>query len=384
ESLIESQRENEFLAGLIRASSQPVAIGYPDGRMGLFNRAFEELIGYTADELQAINWAAGLTPPEWLEMERDKLAELHRTGQSVHYEKEYIRKDGTRVPVELLVQSVSDSEGNPQYYYAFLTDLTERKRAEESLQKLNQELENRVSQRTAELREKDQMLLMQSRQAAMGEMIGNIAHQWRQPLNTLGFAIQQISLFYDLGDLNREYLDHSVGTSMELIKHMSKTIDDFRNYFKPDKEKAEFKVNDAIRNTVSLIEDSFKNQHIGIEVVARDDPSILGYRNEFAQALLNILNNARDALMERKTGNPRVMITISREDDRAVITISDNAGGIPDKIMGKIFDPYFTTKGPHAGTGVGLFMSKAIIEKNMGGRLAARNAGDGAEFRIEV
>jgi signal transduction histidine kinase len=172
--------------------------------------------------------------------------------------------------------------------------------------------------------------------------------------------------------------------SMELIRHMSQTIDDFMNYFRPDKEKVEFKVAEAIANTVSLIEDSFRNQHIGIEVVAKDDPSIFGYRNEFAQALLNILNNARDALTERNTDDPRVTITICGEGDRAVVTISDNAGGIPEDIMDKIFDPYFTTKGPQAGTGVGLFMSKAIIEKIMGGRLAARNIANGAEFRIEV
>jgi signal transduction histidine kinase len=234
------------------------------------------------------------------------------------------------------------------------------------------------------LREKEQMLLQQSRQAAMGEMIGNIAHQWRQPLNALGLTIQQLLLFYDHGEFTREFLDKSVLQSMEIIKHMSLTIDDFRNYFRPDKEKVEFKVCDAMSNTLSLIEDSFKSQHISHEIVAMDDPVVYGYRNEFAQALLNILNNARDALKEREIIEPKVTITVCNEGGCAVITVADNAGGIPEEIMGKIFDPYFTTKGPQEGTGVGLFMSKTIIEKNMGGKLAARNTGVGAEFRIEV
>ncbi len=257
---------------------------------------------------------------------------------------------------------------------------TRRREAERALQ---EEAAERLRAMEA-LREKEQMLIQQSRQAAMGEMIGNIAHQWRQPLNALGLTIQQLSLFYDLGEFNREFLDKSVLQSMELIQHMSRTIDDFRNYFRPDKEKVQFKVSESIANTMSLIEDGFKNQHISIEVVAKDDPGIYGYRNEFAQALLNILNNARDALIERKIDVPRVMITICSENDSAVVTVADNAGGIPEEIMEKIFDPYFTTKGPQRGTGVGLFMSKTIIEKNMGGRLAARNIGEGAEFRIEV
>lgn len=267
-----------------------------------------------------------------------------------------------------------------------LREVAERRRVEEALKKLNEELENRVEKRTAELREKDQILLLQSRQAAMGEMIGNIAHQWRQPLNALGLTVQQLLLCYDIGEFNREHLGKSVSSSMELIMHMSKTIDDFRNYFKPDKEKTEFKVSDVIANTLSLIEDSFKNQHIGIEVVTKnqDDPSVFGYRNEFAQALLNILNNARDAVKERQVSDPMVTINIFSKGDRTVTTISDNAGGIPEEIMGKIFEPYFTTKGPDHGTGIGLFMSKSIIEKNMGGRLTARNIADGAEFRIEV
>ena len=133
-----------------------------------------------------------------------------------------------------------------------------------------------------------------------------------------------------------------------------------------------------------MIDDSFKSQHIAVEVVAKAEPAVFGYQNEYAQVLLNILNNARDALTERGTKDPKVTITIGAEGDRAVVTIADNAGGIPEEIMDKIFDPYFTTKGPQTGTGVGLFMSKTIIEKNMGGRLSARNTADGAEFRIEV
>jgi signal transduction histidine kinase len=234
------------------------------------------------------------------------------------------------------------------------------------------------------LREKEQMLINQSRQAAMGEMIGNIAHQWRQPLNTLGLKIQQLLLFYDMDGFTREFLEQSVGKSMQLIQHMSKTIDDFRNYFRPDKEKVEFKVQEAIAGTLTLIEDSFKSRHIGFELVTKGDPVIHGFRNEFAQVVLNILNNARDVLTEREIKNPKVTITIGSENDRAVVIIADNAGGVPEEIMGKIFDPYFTTKGPQSGTGVGLFMSKTIIESNMGGRLSVRNHGNGAEFRIEV
>jgi len=249
---------------------------------------------------------------------------------------------------------------------------------------LNEKLEKRVEERTAELREKDQLLLLQSRQAALGEMIGNIAHQWRQPLNILGLTMQQLPLYHDLGELTGEFLNQNVNSSMELIQHMSQTIDDFRNYFRPDKEKVKFNVRETIENSLSLLEGSLQNPQISVEIVTKNDPVIYGYRNEFAQVLLSILNNARDALTEREIDDRRVKITIDAEGNRAVVTIADNAGGIPGEIMGKIFDPYFTTKGPQLGTGVGLFMAKTIIEKNMGGRLGVSNNADGAEFRIEV
>jgi PAS domain S-box-containing protein len=700
DSLRESQQQNEFLAGFVRHAAQPFGQSYPDGRVGLVNRALEELTGYSADELASIDWATNLTPPEWRQMEQERLNELQRSGKPVRYEKELIRRDGSRVPVELLVHIVTDMEGAPQYYYSFITDIGERKRAEEAiarrnelltginsifkealncrteeelaeaclkvaqeitgssigfigeigvdgmfhdivisetgcdacamldqegkrrspaifhlrgiynrvlldgvsfftndpashpdsiglpaghpllasflgvplkdgkktigmiamanrdggysqeevefldglapaimeafqrkraedaLKTLNEELENQVAKRTRELefknlilstqnetyvdgilvvdeerkiisfnrrfldlwgippqvtkepceapllelaasrvadserflakveelydnreekscdeillkdgrsfrrysapmlgddgtyfgkvwyfrditerreaeralrqetverlqavealREKERMLIQQSRLAAMGEMIGNIAHQWRQPLNNLGLIVQQLPLFHDYGELSKEFLDESVHQVMDIILHMSKTIDDFRNYFRPDKEKVEFRVRETIDTTLSLIKDSFRSRYITIDVVAETDPIIYGYRNEFAQVLLNILNNARDILTERAIEEPRVTISVFSEGGRAVVTIADNAGGIPEEIKGKIFDPYFTTKGPQGGTGVGLFMSKAIIENNMGGKLTGRNIADGAEFRIEV
>jgi signal transduction histidine kinase len=203
-------------------------------------------------------------------------------------------------------------------------------------------------------------------------------------LNTLGLTIQQLPLMYDLGKINREFLNQCVSSSMEVIQHISRTIDDFRNYFRPDKEKIEFNVHDSIMNAMSLLKGTLQNTQIDIAIVAKDDPVIYGYQNEFSQVLLNILMNARDALLERNIDDPRVTITICSEDGCAVVTISDSAGGISEDIIDKIFDPYFTTKGPQQGTEVGLFMSKTIIEKNMGGRLSVRNNAAGAEFRIEV
>ena len=136
--------------------------------------------------------------------------------------------------------------------------------------------------------------------------------------------------------------------------------------------------------TITLVEDGFKFQHIVIELQASASPSILGFPNEYSQVLLNILMNARDALQERSPEDARVTVSIGKEGERAVVTIADNAGGIPEENLGRVFEPYFTTKGPDKGTGVGLFMSKIIIETNMGGRLTVRNGDHGAEFRIEV
>ena len=249
---------------------------------------------------------------------------------------------------------------------------------------LNLSLEVRIVQAVDDLRRKDQMLIMQDRLAVMGEMINNIAHQWRQPLNTLGLIIQQMPLFYKSGEISEEMLEDYVGNSMELIQHMSQTIEDFRNFFRSDKEKMVFSVNQVIARTLALIEKSFKDQKIGIALHSEGEPLANGYPNEYAQVLLNILMNARDELVGHNVDDALISIHAFAEGGRSDVTITDNAGGIADEIIDRLFDPYFTTKEPDKGTGIGLFMSKTIIEKNMGGRLTVRNTGSGAEFRIEV
>ena len=182
----------------------------------------------------------------------------------------------------------------------------------------------------------------------------------------------------------REYLQQSVNKMLETISHMSQTIDDFRNFFRPFKEKVDFNMVDVIEKTISLMEGSLTSRQIETTVCHSCDAMVHGYPNEFSQVLLNILINARDAFADREVAFPKITIEVAVQGGRTIVTITDNAGGIPEAILDKIFDPYFTTKGPDKGTGVGLFMSKTIVEKSMYGSLTARNIAGGAQFRIEV
>jgi|GEM_PF-1122185 len=258
----------------------------------------------------------------------------------------------------------------------------------EELERTYFELEEETAQRLRaleELTEKERMLLQQSRLAALGEMISNIAHQWRQPLNELGLIVQELPVMYDQGQFDRDYLGASVAKFMKVLTHTSKTIDDFRNFFKPDKETLPFAVRGVVEKTLQLIQESFRHLQIRINVETQGEPLVFGHPNEFSQVILNILFNARDAFVDRRIQQEReVWIRVFEERGRGVVTIADNAGGIPEPIIDKIFDPYFTTRGPEQGTGIGLYMSKIIIEKNIPGRLTARNTGAGAEFRIEA
>ena len=241
------------------------------------------------------------------------------------------------------------------------------------------ELDKRVKEEVAKVKEKEQLLMQQSKLAALGEMLGNIAHQWRHPLTHLSLLIQNMELAYKKNKLDDKYMEKFKKNSMNQINYMSKTIDDFRNFFKEDKEKVEFNVNDAIKEVVFLLEGRIKNNGIDIEIIEAKQKYIFGFRNEFLQVIMNILNNAIDVLDEREIKNKKIWITIDNE-----IKIEDNAGGIGKDIINKIFEPYFTTKFQSQGTGIGLYMSKIIITKHFQGDLFAYNSDNGAVFVVKV
>lgn len=249
------------------------------------------------------------------------------------------------------------------------------------LEALNQTLEERIDRAVSELRSKDQALIQQSRLAAMGEMINNIAHQWRQPLNLIGLIIQGLP---PAAELSQDRLDREVERVMAVVMHMSQTIDDFRNFFRQDKEKTHFMVFSSILKAVEFSRPGLESRQIDIVIEGDREISVDGYGNEYAQVILNLISNARDVFLERKIQDPRIRISISGIDGHSLVALSDNGGGIDEAIMSKIFDPYFTTKDKSQGTGIGLYMSKMIIEQNMGGRLTARNTDQGAEFCIEI
>lgn len=250
----------------------------------------------------------------------------------------------------------------------------------EDLRLLNETLEQRVKEEVAKRREQEYLLIQQSRHAAMGEMIGNITHQWRQPLFALSLIVQRIAHEFQerVGASDKHALEEPVSKAGNLIRQMSCTIDDFRDFFKPSKNRENFNLLKTVENTLNLV-----SYNLGCKIHVHGenavDIQVAGFSNELSQVLLNILANAREAIQGKDIAEKTIDIAFGQNEENAWISIRDNAGGIPQDILPRVFDPYFTTK--EKGTGIGLYMSK-IIMKNMGGAIELQNIKNGAEFRL--
>jgi len=254
----------------------------------------------------------------------------------------------------------------------------------ELLEQLNSNLQNRVQEEIEKNREKEQLLVEKSRFIALGEMISNIAHQWRQPLCELSSILMNIKFKHSLGVLDTNLMQKKSDEATVLIEYMSHTIDDFRNFFMPKKEKETFSLRDIMNSVMTIISSSLENNNIDVSIIIDKKITINTYLNEYQQVVLNIITNAKEVLMDHKIKNAFIKILAYEENDFIVLSIEDNGGGILTKPKNRIFEPYFTTKSQENGTGIGLYMSKIIIDKNMNGKLKVRNTKNGAKFLIYI
>ncbi len=233
--------------------------------------------------------------------------------------------------------------------------------------------------------ENEYLLMQQSKLATMGEMIGHIAHQWRQPLAQLGGLFMNIDASYAHKELSPQEMEKHIKKGNELIKYMSQTIDDFRHFFEPNQSKEYFDVVKYVQNAIHIIEASLTYYHIELEIIEDlDIPHVEGYASEFSQVILNLLDNAKDVFIEREIKKPKITIAISRINNEVIVTIKDNAGGIDNADIDKIFDIYFSTKHKKGGSGLGLYMSKLILEKKGMGFIDVKNVQQGALFSITL
>lgn len=283
----------------------------------------------------------------------------------------------------------------------------------------NQNLEKTIAYEIEQSRKKDQIMYQQARLASMGEMIQNIAHQWRQPLNSLIILFQSFKLKYEQKKLTDDFVARETEFALQVAKNMSETIENFRNFFRPNLTRERFFLAKSIQDSIRLIKPTLQQNNIQVIFSYEEDIEICGYENAFSQVVLNIIKNSQDIFMQDT--NPErscvlqdvrgmVQITLQRDrakaqsldsstpsphtqnpstkpqderDEYVKLTLMDNGGGIKLQVIDKIFEPYFTTKHKSIGTGIGLYMVKQIVEQQMGGSIEVRNGSwehDGAEF----
>lgn len=270
---------------------------------------------------------------------------------------EHQRKDGTTYPIDVYVQE--GLYNGTMCYVAIIIDTTER----EAMQK--------------KLYDREEIMIAQSRHAAMGEMIGMIAHQWRQPLSVISMGANNLLLDIEMGDIDTTDIKNETNSILKQVNHLSQTIEDFRNFFRPDREKEFVSVKDIIDETLSIIGKSLENNDIKINLSFSSTPVIETYKRELIQVLINIFNNAKEAMNQNCKDEKKLLINVKEETETVKIEVCDNGGGIDEEIIDKIFEPYFSTKNKQTGTGLGLYMSKTIVNKHLNGEITAKNNENG-------
>jgi len=376
-----------------------------NGIITFVNDEFCKISGYTKDELIGQNHNIVRHP----DMAASKFKLLWDTITKKKIYKSTVKnlsKNGVTFFVNTTVIPILDEQENIVEYIAIRYDVTkevfykeELQKKEYELEELNRSLEKRVQEQTKELKllnitlesrileevtknkEKQQVMFWQSRLASLGEMLANIAHQWRQPLTELNLSMFSIKKAMMNGDTNSaiKYYDES----KTVIKNMSNTIDDFTNFFKPEKEKVYFNIVNSIEESINILDRVIKQEMIDI-TIDMQELEVFGIANELSQVIINIINNSKDAFVHNSILIREIKINTKKEDKFAVIEIEDNAGGIKLKSIYKIFEPYFTTKYTSQGTGLGLFMSKMICEQGFHGFLDVKTYKNTSKFIIKL
>lgn len=343
-----------------------------------------------------------------------KIANQTATGDKKQRSKVYLnRKDELGIlskEINKMLDKIEEDEKKLEITNMQLeNDIVELEILDKKLSELNQDLEKKVEEKTYELkllnenlekeiedeveqnRQKDNMLFQQSKMASMGEMMENIAHQWRQPLSFISTSASGIKLHKEFNTLSDELLDEAIENIMNSTQFLSNTIDDFRDFYKTDKVKSKFNVKEILEKTLKLTSSRFTNRAIKV-IKDIDEIFIFGFENELIQVLVNILNNARDELEKLPNDERFIFVTLKQKEDKVIISVKDNAGGVNEKIINRVFEPYFTTKSDEKGTGIGLYMSNEIITKHFNGKIYVQNEVfihqqkeyKGANFVIEV
>lgn len=239
---------------------------------------------------------------------------------------------------------------------------------------LNNSLEKRITREVENSRKKDNIMFQQARLASLGEMLQNIAHQWRQPLGSLMMIIQSFESKFMAGKLDEPFISSRVADAHMLSENMSNTLEDFRTFFNPNKSKKEFSIKDVIHKSIDLSKYQLEREQINLSLFIKEDLRVYGFKNELIHVLLNLIGNSKDILSTKTELKEKMIRIIAKQNNETIfISVIDNGGGIKSDIIPKVFDPYFTTKHKSVGTGIGLYMSKQMVEKHMHGEITCKN-----------